>query len=96
MLSLPPHPRLVCCQPLGHSSGWGCGWGAWCPWEKCLVWVPRLLCLPPPPPLGDGARGPRMQTKGVTDQEIHLEKWKIFSSIEPVGDTQLIGISGFL
>lgn len=48
------------------------------------------------PALGDGAQGPRMKTKGVTDQETHLEKWKLLFSIEPVGDTQLIGISGFL
>ena len=29
-----------------------------------------------------------MQTKGVTDQETHLEKPKLLFSVEPVGDTQ--------
>lgn len=64
------------------------------PGNNASVWVPRLLCTLPP--LGDGARGPGMQTKGVTDQETHLEKPKLLFSVEPVGDTQLIGISGFL
>ena len=58
------------------------------------VWVLRLLCSLPP--LGVWAQGPGMQTKGVTGQETHLEKQKLLFSVEPVGDTQLIGIGGFL
>ena len=78
----------------GHSSGCSCGRGAWRPWEKSPRGGPQAPLIPPP--LGDGARGPGMQTKGVTDQETHLEKLKLLFSVEPVGDTQLIGISGFL
>ena len=64
------------------------------PGRNAPMWVPRLLCSLPP--LRVWARGPGMQTKGVTDQETHLEKPKLLFSVEPVGDTQLIGIGGFL
>lgn len=59
------------------------------------MWVSQAP-LPPPPPLGDGISGPRMQTKGVTGHETYLKKHSSLFSIEPVGYVQLIGISGFL
>ena len=92
---MPSAASLVCYQPLDTPAGGGCGWGARPLGVIPPVRVPRLLCTPPPP-LGAGARGPGMQNKGVTDEETHLEKRKVLFSIEPVGDPQLIGISGFL
>ena len=84
----------MCYQPLDTPAGAVVVGEPGAPGSNAPVWVPRLLCTLPP--LGDGARGPGMQTKGVTDQETHLEKPKLLFSVEPVGDTQLIGISGFL
>ena len=96
---MPSPASLVCYQPLDTPAGGGRGGGLWlgspAPGGNPPVRVPRLLCTPPPP-LGAGARGPGMQNKGVTDEETHLEKRKVLFSIEPVGDPQLIGISGFL
>ena len=96
MLSLPPPPPTGVLSASGTLQWVGLWLGSLVPLGEMPRVGPQAPLPAPPPPLGDGARGPRMQTKGVTDQEIHLEKWKIFSSIEPVGDTQLIGISGFL
>ena len=88
----PPHWCAISLWTLQRVGLW---LGSPAPGGNPPVRVPRLLCTPPPP-LGAGARGPGMQNKGVTDEETHLEKWKVLFSIEPVGDPQLIGISGFL
>lgn len=65
------------------------------PGQMLPMWVSQAP-LPPPPPLGDGISGPRMQTKGVTGHETYLKKLNSLFSIQPVGYVELIGISGFL